>query len=372
VTVERRVIMLSRGGRLAPFAFQALGNGRSVACLESPVELADWTRPPVDVVLLDLPRHHRGIIYRQLRQRYRGPVLALLDPDDDGGGLPPDRGPLAILYRPFSGEELSDALGTLLAPPDQVRLPTLRAVDGGARRAAETAEAASGSPPGPPGPAGPPTASYLTAGAVPRRAWRSRWRSLARRRVRRWRIVAAMSSLLVLGLGFGTQGGCGSGCGSVAGAADGSSIGTLANSDVGLSLQPPTSGSTFTGSTVAPSSAVAAVSGPASGTSVIGGLISSGSPSLLDSTAGGGSIIGAALVGPAPPTLSPLSNATTTKPPTTKPPATTAAPTTAPPTTAAPTTAAPTTQPATTAAPTTAPPTTAAPTTEPPATTAAG
>jgi DNA-binding response OmpR family regulator len=117
VTVERRVIMLSRGGRLAAFAVQALGNGRSVACLDSPTELADWARPPVDLVLLDLPRHHRGIAYRQLRQRYRGPVLALLDDDDDGAGLPGDRGPLAVLHRPFSGEDLLNALVAVLTPP---------------------------------------------------------------------------------------------------------------------------------------------------------------------------------------------------------------------------------------------------------------
>jgi hypothetical protein len=390
VTVERRVIMLSHGGRLATFAFQALGNGCSMVCLESPVELADWTRPPVDVVLLDLPRHHRGIVYRQLRQRYRGPVLALLDDDDDGGGLPADRGPLAILSRPFSGDDLSDALGRLLAPPDQVRLPTPEAVDSDARHAAETAaETAAGSaavavgsrpeppspsePPGPPGPPGQPAArpmaGHVPAGARPWRARRASASALAGHKPRRRQIVVVMSALLVLSLSLGAQSGCRSRCG-VAGAADGSSAGTFANSDVGPSPQPPTSGSTFTGSTVATSGAVAAISGPASGTSTIGALMSSGSPSLLDSAGSEGSIIGAALVGPTPPTLSPLSDpttarpATTASPATTKPPATTAAPTTAPTTTA---------PPATTAAPTTAPTTTAPPaTTEPPTTTGAG
>jgi hypothetical protein len=89
VIIERRVIMVSRGARLGTLAVQALGLGRPLACLESPADLDDWTSPPVDVVLLDFPRRQRGIVYRQLRQRYRGPVLALLDPGDDGGGCPP-------------------------------------------------------------------------------------------------------------------------------------------------------------------------------------------------------------------------------------------------------------------------------------------
>src|ERR671930_2287566 len=116
VIVERRVVVLSRTGRLGTLAAQALGDTRSLACFESPIDLADWARPPVDVVLMDFPRRDRGIVYRQLRQRYRGPVLALLDSGDDSGGLPEGRGPLATLQRPFSGEELSEVLGALIGP----------------------------------------------------------------------------------------------------------------------------------------------------------------------------------------------------------------------------------------------------------------
>jgi hypothetical protein len=125
VIVERRVVVLSRTGRLGTLAVQALGHTRSLACLESPIDLADWARPPVDVVLMDFPRRDRGIVYRQLRQRYRGPVLALLDSGDEGGGLPEGRGPLATLQRPFSGDELSEVLGALLAPstPPPAKVP---------------------------------------------------------------------------------------------------------------------------------------------------------------------------------------------------------------------------------------------------------
>jgi hypothetical protein len=168
VTVERRVIMLSRGGRLATFALQALGNGTSVACLDSPADLVDWARPSVELVLLDLPRHRRGIAYRQLRQRYRGPVLAFLDPDDDGGGLPPDRGPLAILVRPFSGEDLSDALTELLAPSGELDASTTTAAATGAPPASDLDPAAAA-----------PLA--LAAPEAPAAAGRSRWRSLRRR-----------------------------------------------------------------------------------------------------------------------------------------------------------------------------------------------
>ena len=386
MTVERRVVMLSRGERLATFAVQALGNGRSLVCLDSPAELADWDRPPIGMVLLDLPRHQRGIVYRQLRQRYRGPVLALLDPDDDGRGLPPDRGPLAILHRPFSGEELSDVLGRLLTPPGEVDAsaptagtgppppapgpeappppagpgarppPPLPGPSGSSVPLAPSAPSGlvvpSGSS-GSPGPSGPTPASRVAEHPV--QGWAGRWWrwSALARGLRRWEVVVGASALLLLGLSFGAGSGCGSGCVDMAGATEGRSPGALASPDVGPGPRPLPRGSTATQSTVPLGSAGPGTSWPAPGTSVISGLISSlstgtGSPSLLISSGSATTAGGALLAGTPPTTSSPVSNPPTTSPPTTSPP-----PTTKPPTTTAPTTTAPTTTAPTTTAPTT-------------------
>jgi hypothetical protein len=381
VIIERRVIMLSRGARLGTVAVRALGLGRSVACLESPADLDDWASPPVDVVLLDFPRRHRGIVYRQLRQRYRGPVLALLDPGDDGGGLPSNRGPLAILHRPFSGEELTEVLGTLLEPSDDDL--TAPAVVG----AFEPAPATPPAPPSPPeatadpapapapapDPAPDPGPQVLMTGepADDGEDWAppSRWEALARFGVRRWQVVLAGVAIALLGLSFGAPSQCRSGCHQVAGAADGTLIGG------GALLDPVTGTSSpgLKGATASSTGSSAVPGAPPSVTSVIGGLISTlgggaSPPSLLGPLGTSGPIPVAGAV--PPPTAAP----TTTRAPTTTTRAattTTKAPTTTtkpPATTAPPTTAAPTTAPPTTAPPTTAPPTTAPPTTEPPTT----
>jgi hypothetical protein len=379
VTVERRVIMLSRGGLLGTFAVQALGDGRALACLESPADLDDWAHPPVDVVLLDFPRRHRGIIYRQLRQRYRGPVLALLDPGDDGGGLPSDRGPLAILHRPFSGEELSEVLGELLTPAGADR-PAAAAAPSGQGTNGQGLDRQ-----GPDGhrPLGRPNGSVVqlvvsgaTLDAAEQPPRRSRWNALARRGLRRWEVGLGLAAIMLLGLAFGAPSGCRSGCTAVAaaGGAEGGAPSTIAAiagpGTVGVQPGPGGSSASSTGSAAVP------LVPPA--TSVIGSLISSlgsgsGSP-LLVTTVSAGSIAG--LV---PPTSSPVSNPPTTRAATTTTtrPATTRAPTTtkppAPTTTAPPPTTAPPAPTTTAPPPTTAPP---APTTTapppPPPTTAAG
>jgi hypothetical protein len=388
VTVQRRVVVLSRGGRLAGFATHTLGNGNghTLACLESPAELADWSRPAVDVVLLDFPRRSRGIVYRQLRQRYRGPVLALLDPGEDGG-LPASQGPLAILNRPFSGGELSAVLDVLLDPPPETAEPP------------PPPPPPEAPPPPPPAPAprkdAPPPAP---AAAVAPRARRSRMRRLARRGLRRWEIVAGATALVLLGLSLGGHGGCQSSCvgiGGAAGAAERNPTGRQAN--LGLRLDPggltdPQPGSEL----VVPPTLAApqpATGGRAAASMGVGSLVShlaaaavappgaTGQPLLVSPAAGttGGGSLTTGSAPPAPPpagspppprpsggTTPPATKPPATSPPTTSPPATSPPPT-VPPTTAPPVTT-PVTQPPTTVpSPPTAPPT---PTTEiPPPTT---
>src|SRR6266511_566140 len=363
--------MLSRGGRLGTLAVQALGEGRSLSCLESPADLADWAHPPVDGVLLDFPRRQRGIVYRQLRQRYRGPVLALLDSGDDGGGLPSDRGPLAILRRPFSGEELADVLGPLLAAADDAPA-TVGAFEPATpvRVGTELPVLSALSAPLSPAPAAQLLVSRVTLDRAEPRLHESRWDALVRRGLRPWQVAVGATAIVLLGLSFSAPSPCRSGCTNVAvaaGAAERNAlagIGALANSGVGSSPRAGVGGSAAsgTGSTIIP--------GVPPPVTSLGGLISGlggggTSPPLLIAPLGGAA--------PIPPPSSPLPPPTTTTSPTatTKPTATTRPPTTTappPPTTEPPpptTTTAP--PPPTTEPPppttTTAPP---PPTTEPP------
>ena len=403
MTVERRVVVLSRGGRLGGFATQVLsdGNGTTLACLESPAELADWKRPPIDVVLLDFPRRNRGIVYRQLRQRYRGPVLALLDPGEDGG-LPPSRGPLAILNRPFSGEELAAVLSVLLAPPVEGPLEETSAPP--AEPAEETTEVTAvlpaevvvalaevDAPPAEEDAAGEGAGGAGGAAGPAASPGRSRWGWLGRRRLRRWEIVSGAAGIVLLGLSLSVQSGCKSSC---AGAAE--SGGPREPVDPRIAVGPgfadppygPDGAAASTGAVSRPGqggraavksgvgSLITAVGGTGPGTVAIRPLLVSPASAIAT---GGGLVVS----GPASPSPSPSTNPPTTQPPPTSPPPTSPPPTTAPPppppTTSPPpptteppppTTEPPTTEPPTTEPPTTEPPTTEPPTTEPPPTTA--
>src|SRR6266540_7504979 len=106
--------MISSDQGLAAIAGQLVGRGQPLTRFASPAEVPDWLRPPTGAVVLDFPRRVRGIVYRQLRLRYRGPVLALLGPDEDSSGLPTDHSRLGVLHRPFSGEDLSTSLDSLV------------------------------------------------------------------------------------------------------------------------------------------------------------------------------------------------------------------------------------------------------------------
>jgi hypothetical protein len=341
VYLERRVVLLSRDTGLASIVRLALANGDRVAHLRSAGELADWSQTAVAAVVLDSrpPNHQLG--YKQVRDRYRGPLVMLLDRGERRPNLPPD-GARRFLHRPFSAADLATVLATQPAP-----LGTLEnaIIDAWGRHAA----------PDPPAPR-PDGLSYRTS-----------WGPSTRRRVRIW--VATVAALVGLLLVFNVsdQGPCGPGCtsfGAPAGASE---------SRTPLTSHPPSRGGDGSGGgdqsgTPAPGS------GPAPGgiplVSGIGELIESINPiTPTDTTppAGPEPVPGVPSPAPPPTTTPPGTTPPTTAPPTTAPP-TTAPPTTAPPTTAPPTTAPPTTEPPTTAPPTTAPPTTEPPTTAPPTT----
>jgi hypothetical protein len=361
VVVERQVVLLSRNAGLALTMRALVSNGDRIAHYESAAALAQCPTPQVAAVILDSQPNARRLGYKQVRERYGGPLIMLLDKGERRPDLPPD-GARRYLHRPFEVAELSRLLSTPVP-----ELGSLEAAIVAAWSRHATAEPAAA-------PVRPAPSAQTAA-----------WRPSRPRRARVWAatIVALMGLLLVLGLS--DRGSCAPGCtqfgGGVAGAAETpiplTSTPAPGSAGGGAGARPP-------GSSAASSEPPAPVG--AAGFPVvtgIGGLIQSISPiTRTDTTPPSGPV---AVPGvPAPPGVSPPPGTTSpgtpppgttppgttppgTSPPTTTPPST-APPTTDPPTTAPPTTDPPTTDPPTTAPPTTDPPTTAPPTTEPPTT----
>jgi hypothetical protein len=343
VIVERRVVLLSRDPGLASVTGRLLANGDRIAHYRSAAELADWSSPVVAAVVLDSQPQARRLAYKQVRDRFDGPLVMLLDNGERRPDLPPD-GARHFLHRPFKAADLSKLLGTSTAELGPFEAAIIAAWS---RHA--TAEQAVRARRGP--------------------SYRINWRPSLRRRARAWAatVVALMGVLLVFGLS--DQGPCPAGCtsfgGAVAGAAESdvpktSASGATARGGGGDATKPPGSSATSS-QPPTPTGGFPVVTG-------VGGLIQSINPiSISDTTppAGPSGVAGV----PAPPGTNPPPTTAppTTAPPTTAPP-TTAPPTTDPPTTAPPTTDPPTTDPPTTAPPTTDPPTTAPPTTQPPTT----
>jgi hypothetical protein len=338
------VVLLSRDTGLASIVGLALANGDRVAQIRSTSELADWSEETIAAVVLDSrPQTHR-LRYKQVRERYHGPLVMLLERGERRPNLPPD-GARRFLYRPFSAADITAVLAT---PPPELGVLETAIIDAWSRHAGRDAPA------------------KRTEGL----SYRVSWGPSTRRRLRAWVwTVAAMMGLLLV-FNLSDQSPCGPGCasfGAVAGASE---------SRTPLTSRPASrggggSGGGRTGQSTTP--------GPEPGrpgvplVSGIGGIIESINPiTATDTTPPAAPTPVPGVPSPTPPpTTSPPP--ATTPPPTTGPtpttaPPTTAPPTTAPPTTAPPTTAPPTTEPPTTAPPTTEPPTTAPPTTEPPTT----
>jgi hypothetical protein len=357
VTVERRVVLLSRDPGLVTITDHLLSNGDRIAHFHSAAELSDWSTPTVAVVVLDSQPQARRLSYKQVRDRYDGPLVMLLDKGERRPDLPPDRA-RQFLHRPFQAAELSK----LLAMPTSELGPLEAAVIAAWSRHA-TAEPAVKAQRGP--------------------SYRINWRPSLRRRARAWAatVVAVMGLLVVFGAS--DQGGCAPACtslgGAVAGAAESDtpqpSAGAARSGGGGANTPPPGSSAASSQPPI-PTGGLPVVTG-------VGGLIQSINPISTDDTLPptGPTAVPGVPAPPGitqPPTINPppgttpppiTGPSTTTPPPTTAPPTTTP-PTTAPPTTEPPTTAPPTTEPPTTAPPTTEPPTTAPPTTEPPTTAA--
>jgi hypothetical protein len=106
VVVERRVVLLSRDPGLASITGRLLSNGDRIAHYRSAAELTNWSSPLVAAVVLDSQPQARRLAYKQVRDRFDGPLVMLLDKGERRPDLPPD-GARQFLHRPFKAADLS-------------------------------------------------------------------------------------------------------------------------------------------------------------------------------------------------------------------------------------------------------------------------
>ena len=216
VTVERRVVLLSRDPGLASITGRLLSNGDRIAHFRSAAELSNWSTPTVAAVVLDSQPEARRLSYKQVRDRYDGPLVMLLDKGERRPDLPPDVA-RHFLHRPFKAAELSRLLGT----PTAELGPFEAAIIAAWSRHA-TAEQAVKARRGP--------------------SYRINWRPSLRRRAQAWAatVVAAVGLLVVFGVS--DQGPCTPPCtsfgGAVAGAAESDTPQTSADRDRGRRADP--------------------------------------------------------------------------------------------------------------------------------------
>ena len=131
----RRLLLLSESAGLAAVLTRLLDR-------RDRLTRTGWSREATDqgglgeadLVVLDVPRTGRAAAFQQLRRRYQGPVVVLVERGDDGHALPADEA-RTLLARPFSSHDLRAALGLPEPPaggargtpggsPDGTRRPT--------------------------------------------------------------------------------------------------------------------------------------------------------------------------------------------------------------------------------------------------------
>jgi hypothetical protein len=113
----RRLLLLSESAGLAAVLTRLLDR-------RDRITRTGWSREATDqrglgeadLVVLDVPRGGRAAACQQLRRRYHGPVVVLVERGDDGRGLPADQA-RTLLARPFSTDDLRAALDLPAPPP---------------------------------------------------------------------------------------------------------------------------------------------------------------------------------------------------------------------------------------------------------------
>jgi hypothetical protein len=107
----RRLLLLSESAGLAAVLTRLLDRRDQVTRTGWSQQAKDQGElGRADLVVLDVPRDGRAAACQQLRRRYHGPVVVLVERGDDGRGLPADQA-RTLLARPFSTDELRAALG---------------------------------------------------------------------------------------------------------------------------------------------------------------------------------------------------------------------------------------------------------------------
>ena len=124
----RRLVLLSESAGLAAVLAGLLDPRDRLTRSSWSDDTAEHRRlAEADLVVLDVPRAARTAAFEQLRRRYRGPVVVLVDRGDKRGGLPPDSR-RTLLARPFSTDDLRAALNLrtpqpTAPPPRRPRAP---------------------------------------------------------------------------------------------------------------------------------------------------------------------------------------------------------------------------------------------------------
>jgi hypothetical protein len=249
-----RVLLLSESAGLAAVLGRLLERGDQLTRLGTLREAIRQDKlAGVDAIVIDVPRDGRRMALQHLRERYRGPLVVLLEPGGDSGGLPADQG-RTFLTRPFCADDLGAALGLSPLEQRQRRTGSRLLAGSGVAPAAATVPAAhigkdadldasplragkdaaefgpadgaveqdavaaglTAAPPAPPRPGGWP-AGMRHVGRGRRQAELLLAELAHGWRTRRWVRVAGFSavSALAFGIAFAlaaTQSGCGQGC----------------------------------------------------------------------------------------------------------------------------------------------------------------
>jgi hypothetical protein len=112
----RRLLLLSESAGLAAVLTRLLDRRDRITRTGWSAQATDQVGlGEADLVVLDVPRAGRAAACQQLRRRYHGPIVVLVERGDGGRALPADQA-RTLLARPFSTDDLRAALG-LPAPP---------------------------------------------------------------------------------------------------------------------------------------------------------------------------------------------------------------------------------------------------------------
>ena len=121
----RRLLLLSESAGLAAVLTRLLDRRDRITRTGWSAQATDeGGLGEADLVVLDVPRAGRAAACQQLRRRYHGPVVVLVERGDDGRGLPADQA-RTLLARPFSTDDLRAALN--LRAPQPTAPPPRRA-----------------------------------------------------------------------------------------------------------------------------------------------------------------------------------------------------------------------------------------------------